>query len=105
MVIDYRRKKKPVQAVSDDEIMSVPDESMPEPSAVVLKKMRHSELVKALDQLKEEHRTVLVLRFLDELSHTEVSEIMGRSVGAIRVLQYRALSALRKLMPVYGVEL
>jgi RNA polymerase sigma-70 factor (ECF subfamily) len=48
-------------------------------------------------ELRPDYRTVLVLRFLSDLSPDEVAEVMGKSAGSIRVLQHRALGALRKL--------
>jgi RNA polymerase sigma-70 factor (ECF subfamily) len=53
------------------------------------------ELLQALDTLREDYRNVLVLRFLSDLSPEETAQVMGRSAGAVRVLQHRALSALR----------
>jgi RNA polymerase sigma-70 factor (ECF subfamily) len=57
-----------------------------------------SEIRAMLANLKDEYRTVLVLRFMNELSPDEIAEVMGKSSGAIRVIQFRALAALRKLM-------
>ncbi len=57
-----------------------------------------SEIRAMLANLKDEYRTVLVLRFINELSPDEIAEVMGKSSGAIRVIQFRALAALRKLM-------
>jgi RNA polymerase sigma-70 factor (ECF subfamily) len=51
-----------------------------------------------LANLKDEYRIVLVLRFINELSPDEIAEVMGKSSGAVRVIQFRALAALRKLM-------
>jgi DNA-directed RNA polymerase specialized sigma24 family protein len=34
---------------------------------------------------------VLVLRFVDDLSTVEIGQVLGRSAGAVRVLQHRAL--------------
>jgi len=99
VLIDNRRKRRPVDVVSEDEIMNLPDTMTTNPSALLSTKMQHRELVTILDQLREDYRTVLVLRFLNELSPEETSEVMGRSVGAVRVLQHRALSTLRKLIP------
>jgi RNA polymerase sigma-70 factor, ECF subfamily len=50
--------------------------------------------------LRDEYRMVLVLRFLSELSPEETAHTMGRSEGAIRVLQHRALVAVRNLLEV-----
>jgi RNA polymerase sigma-70 factor (ECF subfamily) len=48
--------------------------------------------VRALDG---DQRQVIVLRFMDGLSYAEVADVLGKSVGAVRVAQYRALRALR----------
>jgi RNA polymerase sigma-70 factor (ECF subfamily) len=56
------------------------------------------ELRLTLEQLREDYRTVLVLRFLSELSPEETAQVMGRSPGAVRVLQHRALAALRSML-------
>jgi RNA polymerase sigma-70 factor, ECF subfamily len=55
------------------------------------------ELAALLARLPEEYRDVLVLRNLEGLSHEEVAERMGRSVGAVRMLWVRALARLRAL--------
>jgi RNA polymerase sigma-70 factor (ECF subfamily) len=56
------------------------------------------ELQFALAQLPQAHQQVIVLRFVERLPHAEVAQIMNRSKGAIRVLQYRALAKLRKIL-------
>lgn len=48
--------------------------------------------------LSEEQRRVVVMRFLDDLSYAEIAELMGKSVGAVRVLQFRALQNLRTMV-------
>jgi RNA polymerase sigma-70 factor (ECF subfamily) len=53
----------------------------------------------AIKQLTEDQQQVILLRFFQGLSHEETAAIMQRRSGAVRVLQNRALSALRK---VYG---
>jgi RNA polymerase sigma-70 factor (ECF subfamily) len=57
------------------------------------------ELVReAIMMLREEQRQVIILRFIEDLEYKEVAEIIGKSVAAIRVIQHRALNALRKQM-------
>ena len=46
--------------------------------------------------LTDDHREVVALRFFGDLSSAEVAAVMGRSEGAVRVLQFRALHALRR---------
>jgi RNA polymerase sigma-70 factor (ECF subfamily) len=51
-----------------------------------------------LTELPEEYRQVLDLRIAQGYSRTETAEKMGKSAGAVRGLQYRALLALRELV-------
>jgi RNA polymerase sigma-70 factor (ECF subfamily) len=53
---------------------------------------------KALLNLPIDQQQVIVLRFLEDLPHEQVAEIMGKTTEATRSLQYRALSALRSLL-------
>jgi RNA polymerase sigma-70 factor, ECF subfamily len=53
-----------------------------------------SHLRTALQSLSEEYQTVLILRFMQDLSHAEVAATLGKSVEAVRVVQYRALKVL-----------
>jgi len=48
--------------------------------------------------LTPEQQHVLSLRFGQDLSHREVAELMGKSEGAVKLLQFRALHALRDLL-------
>lgn len=48
-------------------------------------------LRRALDRLAPDRRQVLVLRVVEGLSARETGEVLGRSEGAVRVLQHRAL--------------
>jgi RNA polymerase sigma-70 factor (ECF subfamily) len=52
-----------------------------------------------LAKLPSQQHEVLRLRISYGFSTTETAEIMGKPVGTIRVLQYRALAKLRTLMP------
>ena len=51
-----------------------------------------------LAHLTPEQQHVLSLRFGQDLSHREVAELMGKSEGAVKLLQFRALHALRDLL-------
>jgi RNA polymerase sigma-70 factor (ECF subfamily) len=48
-------------------------------------------LARALGRLSDDRRQVIVLRFLDGLTAREIGAVLGRSEGAVRVLQHRAL--------------
>jgi RNA polymerase sigma-70 factor (ECF subfamily) len=46
--------------------------------------------------LRGDQRQVIVMRFIDGLSYSDVAKVLGKSIGAVRVIQYRALCALRR---------
>lgn len=52
-------------------------------------------LVAALGALGDEQREVVVLRYVADLSVRDVAEILGKSSGAVKMLQARGLDALR----------
>lgn len=70
----------------------------PGPVEVLSQKAEHQEVTQTLRQLRSDYQTVLVLRFISDLSPEETAQVMQRSQGAVRVLQHRALTALRKLI-------
>jgi len=55
-------------------------------------------LVAALRELTSEQREVIELRLVAELSLAQVAEITGRTTGAVKLLQHRAVRRLAKLL-------
>ncbi len=55
-------------------------------------------LGRALEQLKEEHREVIELRFIHGMNVSETAAVLERTVGATKALQYRALRALSQIV-------
>ncbi len=49
-------------------------------------------------RLPGEQRRVIVMRFIDDLGYPDIARILGKSVGAVRVIQFRALASLRHLL-------
>jgi RNA polymerase sigma-70 factor (ECF subfamily) len=61
----------------------------------------------AVSRLSDDRRQVIVLRFVDGLSAREIGVVLGRSEGAVRVLQHRALrdlAAMLAALPENGVR-
>jgi RNA polymerase sigma-70 factor (ECF subfamily) len=52
----------------------------------------------AVRQLTMEQQHVLALRFSEERSLDETARIIGKSVTAVKALQFRALTSLRRLL-------
>jgi RNA polymerase sigma-70 factor, ECF subfamily len=59
---------------------------------------RRARLFRLVKSLPLDQRRVVTLRFSEEKSIREIAEEMGRSEGAVKQLQFRALETLRKRM-------
>jgi RNA polymerase sigma-70 factor (ECF subfamily) len=102
LIDHYRKAERSTNQVSIDTILV--QDHQPGPFDQMMTKIEHAELQRLLGQLREDYRMVLVLRFLSDLSPEEAAGVMSRSAGAVRVLQHRALAALRELMDKEKVE-
>ena len=90
----YRRHPVPAVALEED-LHSDPEGN---PSQVLAQKLDRQRVRAALLALPPDQRQVIELRFMENWSHTEVAEALGRSVEATRALQYRAVEALRQML-------
>jgi RNA polymerase sigma-70 factor (ECF subfamily) len=56
---------------------------------------RRASLFRLVDQLPEDQRRVIAMRFAEEKSIREIAEALGRTEGAVKQLQFRGLQTLR----------
>jgi RNA polymerase sigma-70 factor, ECF subfamily len=83
-------------AKSARERSSIPTD---EPSRDETELIEHrATLFRLVEELPADQRRVLVLRFAEERSIREIAESLGRSEGAVKQLQWRALETLRSRM-------
>jgi RNA polymerase sigma-70 factor (ECF subfamily) len=82
-----------------DELL-VSDNIGPEQAAERSSDMRL--VIQAIGQLTQAQRAVIELRFAGELSTAEVAKILGKSQGAVKVLQHNALLVLRRMLSDWG---
>jgi len=68
------------------------------PSDVFETKLTRQQLVRAFSDLTEEQQDVIILKFVDGLDNTEVAQVLGKSEGAIKSLQHRALVSLNRVL-------
>jgi RNA polymerase sigma-70 factor (ECF subfamily) len=62
-------------------------------------------LLTAIRRLPEERQQLLVLKFVEHLSNSEIGDIMGRTEGAVKSLYHRTLTALRDELQPSGTTL
>jgi RNA polymerase sigma-70 factor (ECF subfamily) len=79
-----RRPEEPL-----DVVLEAPDTTDVE--RVVVERESALAAWRAVDRLAGDRRRAVILRFVHEMSTTEIAEILGRSEGAVRVLIHRGL--------------
>lgn len=94
-IAEYYREKQPVLS---DSILENYRSNDPDPDDQIVTEAQRSRVREAMHMLSDDYQTVLILRFTQDLPHTEVASIMGKSIEAVRVLQHRALKTLAKIM-------
>ena len=81
-----------------------PEEEIPEPSGAeetsaeeqALAAIGQTGLLELIGRLSPEQRQVLTLKFVFRFSNGEAASILGKTEGAVKSLQHRALSSLQK---------
>ncbi len=62
----------------------------------VVRRDEHRAAIAAMTHLSQDQQDVLALRFFAGLTLHETAEAMGRSSSAVKQLQFRAVTALRR---------
>jgi RNA polymerase sigma-70 factor (ECF subfamily) len=69
------------------------------PENEVLDGITNASLLEAVKKLNSEQQECVVLRFLHGMSVIETAQAMGKTEGAIKALQYRAVRTLGRMLP------
>lgn len=72
------------------------DQRVDAPDTEVLERLRNQRLIEAVKTLKPEQAECVVLRFLQGMSLAETAKVLGKSEGAVKQLQLRAVRALHR---------
>ena len=81
------------------EDMSTLDTATEGPESSVLAHLTNEALLGALRELPQDQQDCLVMRFLQGMSIAETADVLGRSAGAVKQLQLRAVRNLAALLP------
>ena len=90
----YRKNNRQPQVELQDSITDrqlLPEEQLEEVQEV-------ETLRQMMNQLSPMDQTILILRFIERKSHKEVANILGKTPGAIKTMQHRALTRLAELL-------
>lgn len=100
LVIDHYRREQKVFVTDEIEKISEKDlgNQIPGPEKQAEMNFDNAMIKKAVLKLTGDKQKVILMHFIDGLSYEEIAKALNKSEGAIRVIQYRALSDLRGLI-------
>lgn len=94
-VVDYHRRRARRQT---DELTETLADATPGPEDQAIRHAEIHGLKQAMAQLSDDYHTVLQLRFMEGYGLEETARQMGKTIGATKVMQHRALRQLAQLL-------
>lgn len=96
LIVDhYKARKKARQLV---ELEAHNQTVAANPATITEANLEQRQIRKAILKLKGEKQKVIKMHFIDDFSYKEIAELLNKSEGAVRVIQYRALIDLRRIL-------
>jgi RNA polymerase sigma-70 factor (ECF subfamily) len=88
-------EKLDLESIKPDRLL---DTNTPAPGDNLLQQERARAVRRAVNALPEKQRATLILRAYHDLSHREIADILGSSVGAVKANFFHALANLKKIL-------
>lgn len=102
LIVDfYRARKEPTVEL---DLNLAEDDRTHSPLRFTQNQLDSGYLKEAMSELNEQYKEIIVLKFLEDLTNKEISQILDKSEGAVRILQFRALKALKDELTKMGIE-
>ncbi|MCU0796726.1 MAG: sigma-70 family RNA polymerase sigma factor [Akkermansiaceae bacterium] len=97
--LDVLRKEGRMSSLDDPELRKPVLSLVEEPSTSADREERMEMVMRYLDRLSENQKTVILMKFRDGLSYQEISEKTGLSGGNVGFLIHTGLKRIRQLLP------
>ena len=80
----------------EEDVPEPPGEEEPSAEAQALQSIGRQSMLELIENLSQEQQQVLTLKFVFNFPNAEVATILGKTEGAVKSLQHRALVSLQK---------
>ncbi len=91
------RKVSPAVSLEEKGV-DLPEMKRSQPEDIMVSKLEYARLLKAMDSLDTKHRSVLVLRYFNDLSYQEIAEALEIPLGTVKSRLNQSLRYLREQM-------
>ncbi|CAM2833764.1 sigma-70 family RNA polymerase sigma factor [Paenibacillus sediminis] len=96
--IDKFRRAKPTVSIEEHELVFQGKESV---EREVMSAYMAQDIQDAINKLPEHHRTVIVLRYLQDFSYNEISDCLNLPLNTVKSYLFRARQQLQNLLQEY----
>jgi RNA polymerase sigma-70 factor (ECF subfamily) len=94
-IVDYWRQQERRMEVPLDEALPAME---PRPGELLEVEADWATAMDLVAQLTDDQQEVLMLRFIGEMSLSQVAETVGKTIGATKAIQHRALASLARML-------
>ena len=92
-------EKTPVTVSVEEKGVDLPEmQQRLQPEEVVINKLEYDRLLRAMDKLDRKHRSVLVLRYFNDLSYQEIAQALEIPLGTVKSRLNQSLRYLKEQM-------
>ena len=61
-------------------------------------KLEVEKVRRAIQTLKQDYQDVIIMRFIEDIPIKETATILGKTEGAVKLIQHRAIKELKKII-------
>src|SRR5437016_7160687 len=94
LAMDHFRARRRWQP--EEDVPEQPGEEEPSAEMIAMQSIGRQSMLELIENLSPEQQQVLTLKFVFNFPNAEVATILGKTEGAIKSLQHRALVSLQK---------
>jgi len=103
ITVNQCSKKKPVKTLAtvslEEKGIDLPEmKQQSQPEDVLINKLEYDRLLRVMDKLDTKHRSVLVLRYFNDLSYQEIAEALEIPLGTVKSRLNQSLRYLKEQM-------
>jgi RNA polymerase sigma-70 factor (ECF subfamily) len=100
-IVDHYRRSR--HRANDEDIEALNLGTETDLDGAMMTSYHQQEVRNALSLLTDEQQQVIVLRFIEGHSLQKTADLLGKTIGAVKVMQHRALQSLNRVLAQRGV--
>lgn len=101
LVVNWYRDHGRQKLISIDDVLLISTNVL-DPQSNVEVQEEQQRLLAVINDLPEDRRTLIILKFVERMSNQEIAAVLGKTEGAVKALYHRTLISMRQAMALPG---